>query len=87
MADRAVAPSNQWPVKGGKGAGGVFAIRRGQMFPMLEDGVWGWTDIPAEADGIVVLEDEALGVDDYDTAGGLRTFGLNGVGPLFAIED
>lgn len=80
---REVAPSNQWPEPNAKKSAG-----RATAFYPFEDasGVWGWTDRASEADGIIVLVDGVLGIDDAATTGGLRTYGLNGVGPFFAVD-
>lgn len=78
---RETAPTSQWAEPRPASVAGSVA----RYYPVLEDGVWGWTRRASEADGIVVLEDGVLGVDDSTTVGGLRAFGLGGIGPLFAI--
>lgn len=81
---REIAPTNQWPEPHPQKVGG-----RATMFFPYEDpvsGVWGWTDRASEADGIILEIDDTLGIDDAVTTGGLRTFGLNGVGPFFAMS-
>lgn len=79
---REIAPTNQWPEQHPQKVGG----RAGRLYPVLDpSGVWGWTDRASEAGGITVLESGVLGADDYQTAGGLRVFGLGAVAPLFAI--
>lgn len=75
------APTNQWREPHAQKIGGRAALR----YPIFEDGAWGWTDRLPQADGIIVLEDGTLGVDDYETTGGLRAFALNGEGPFFAV--
>lgn len=80
MPDRSVAPSNQWPVKGGKGADGIYAARPMLLYPAqdYDSGVWGWTEFASEAEGIVDVEDGVLGVDDSTTVGGARVMNFDG---------
>lgn len=80
---REIAPTNQWPEPHPQKVGGRAAL----MYPAFDavTGAWGWTDRRPQADGIILLEDETLGVDDYTTTGGLRAFALGGDGPFFAV--
>lgn len=80
---RAVAPINQWP----EPYPGKTASRMVRLYPTLEGDLWGWTDVAADADGIVVVESGVLGVDDSTVVGGLRVLGLPGTGPMLVLGD
>lgn len=81
---REVGPSSQWNEPNPEKTGGVA----GGLYPAQDpvSGVWGWTPIAAEAEGIIDTDTGVLGVDDTMTTGGQRVIAMGNGADLFVLQ-
>jgi hypothetical protein len=77
-----VGSTNQWREPFPEKIAGRVTL----LYPAVEDGVWGWTEVKSEAEGIIDVDpaDMVAGVDDAATTGGARVFALGG-GPEIMV--